>query len=152
MSSSTLTPLARSVSHSLPPSLRIFLRLILLLLAVFALFTAFVPPAKGQITDTILKNSILMFGLDLPTFFPFFLGTLKFAYYFIPALQATQRLDNAFYVPTSDGKVDAFARMRDSLSDLSWSIQSRAEDDASEGLVPPFTTLDPVNLPFGSTI
>lgn len=110
------------------------------------------PPAKGIITDTILKDSILMFGLDLPTFFPFFLGTLKFSYFFIPTLQATQRLDNAFYIPASDGKVNAFDQMRSSLSDLSWTIQSRAEDDANEGLVPPFTTLDPLNLPFGSTI
>jgi hypothetical protein len=93
-----------------------------------------------------------MFGLDLPTFLPFFLGNIKFGYYFIPALQATQRFDNAFYLPTSDGKVDAFAQMRSSLAALSAQIEERAEDDEEAGVVPPYTVLDPVNLPFGSTI
>jgi hypothetical protein len=113
---------------------------------------AFVPPVKNAISDDVLKNSILMFGLNLPTFLPFFLGTLKFAYYFIPALQANQRIDNAFYIPTADGRVDAFAQMRTSLADLSAQIEARVASDEVAGVVPPFTALDPLNLPFGSTI
>lgn len=114
--------------------------------------TAGVPPAKNLIDDDYLRTTILMFGLPLPTFLPFFLGTLLLDYVFIPVLDKTSRLENAFFIPTSDGKVDAFVQMRNSLNDLSDSIQARARKDTNDGIVPPYVALDPDNLPFASAI
>jgi hypothetical protein len=112
----------------------------------------FVPPAKGMITDAVLKDSILMFGLPITSFLPFFLGTISLDYIFSPVLQANQRVDSSFCFPTADGKMDAFIQMRNSLNDLSNTIQARASRDAAAGLVPPYTALDPDNLLVGTTI
>lgn len=93
-----------------------------------------------------------MFGLPIASFLPLFLGSIQLDYLFIPVLGATSRLDSASFIPTSDGKVDAFVQMRDSLNDLSDSIKDRATKETNEGIVPPYVTLDPTNLPFGTAI